>query len=717
VSQLLSPELGQKYTGQPIPAVQGISQTSLLKFEYDNQFSANTSLALRFFHSDVFDFEGASGNSTGYSLTAPLYGQTSGGSRLGSNFDLTQQIGEKQTITFSGNWEFNQPNFGTVASIQGFESIGGNYIDFLRPANPNAPISPGNPCPVAGGCYLQQFFYAQGGTPPVPNLTLQSGQPNIAYGAGIRDEVQLTNALRLDLGLRYDLFNQMLTPGYVYSQDVNTQPVPGNPSAFYLPNYGFTDQPHFLQPRIGLSYLLTPHDTVAATYGKSINLGGNGLYASPEAYSFLNAYNSIPVNPNWVVGDLFGNPAPYFNGTGTLLCNVNVPYPVGASATSQPSYNGTVAGPNASLQMGRPCSTYGDALRSQLDAYFPEIVNIQPAVLYNTDLSYAHVFGNGLAMKIDGFNRQAYHVQQITAPLIYNPLTGSTSPGSLSSTTNGTNQTTGVDFNVTLPDRPYGWTGFLSASYTNEFTNTPAAADNFAAQDFEPYALPQFSALNNIYRAGFVSPLVLHIGVSYKTRSGVRFNPVINVNNGYPYNAGSTTPYFLPGSIPVNVPNTNVTDPYNTSTGGAPYFLDPANPGSVFSPGISAGRGAKEGIAGSQLSPPQATMDMTIEFTPKSMPRSTFGVQILDVFNNGFYFHATPNPNYFPVSTGTSGPLTGQSFTGSTGYPTYTSLIATNTYPYAPYVIEPILGSAAGTASNPWQDLPTTFRVYYQLKF
>jgi hypothetical protein len=715
VSHLLSYEQGQTAIGQAVPAAAGIGNSSLLKFEYDNQLNSTTSLALRFFHSDVYDYEEASGNMGGYGLVAPLYGQTSGGSRTGANFDINEQIGENNTVTLSGNYEFNRPNFGTVASIQGFEDMAGNIIDFLRPPNPNAPVSASNPCPVAGGCYLQQFFYTKGGTPTAPNLQLQSGQPNLTFGSGIRDQYQVTKKLRLDLGLRYDIFNQFLSPGYVNSQDENVQPVPGNPSAFAIPDYGFVNQPHYLQPRLGASYLLSPRDTVGLTYGKSINLGGNGLYASPEGYSEFAAYNNIPVNPNWVSGTFYGNPAPYFNSAGVLLCNVNVPYALNATPNSSPDYNGTVAGANPTLEMGKPCGNYGNLLRSQLDAYFPEIVNIQPAVLYNNDVSYAHVFPSGVALKIDGFNRQAYHVQQITAPLIFNPLTNSTSPGSLVGTTNGTNQTTGVDINLTLPEHPFGFTGFISATYVNELTNTPAAADNFAAQDFEPFALPQFSALNNVYRAGFVSPLTVHIGAAYKTRSGWRFNPVLNVNNGFPYNAGTTTPYFLPGFIDVNVPNTNVTDPYVSSTAGNPYYVDPANPGSVFNPNISASRGNKEGYAGSQLSPPLATMDFTLEYTPPRFPRSTFGLQVLDVFNNGYFERAFPNPNFYPVSSGVSGPLTGQNVTGASN-PTYASLIGTDTYPYAPYVVTPFLQSAVGTAATPWQDLPLTFRVYYQLK-
>jgi len=721
--QIMGFEQGQTYFGQAAPAVAGIGNTNLLKFEYDNQISGSTSLALRFFHSQVFDYAEPSASGTSLGNGFAPYGQTSGGSRVGANFDLNQQIGQHNTLTFSGNYVINHPNFGAVDAVQGEIALAGNVIDFLTPPNRSAPVSAANPCPIAGGCYLQQFFYNKpGGVPQVPNLYLNSQQPNLAYGTGLRDQYQVTNNLRLDLGVRYDTFSQMLTPGYVQSEDENTQPVPGNPGATYIPNYGFVNHPHYLQPRLGLSFLITKNDTLSATEGKSINLGGNGLYASPEGSEsqFLAPFIGIPVNPNWINGAFNPTPLVGVGPTGSL-CNVDVSYPIGAGPTTAPSYTGTTAGPNPTLQMGRGCQDYGDLLRSQLDLYFPEIVNIQPAVLYNTDLSFAHQFKGGMAMKIDGFNRQGYFVQQITAPVTFNPVTGTTSVGSLTSLPTGKNNTTGAQFNVTLPDRQYGFTGFASLTYTNELTNTPPVGDNPNGQDFEPFAPAVYSAVNNgqgnVYHAGFISPVTVHAGLSYKTRTGWRINPVLNFTDGFPYNAGSSTPFFLGNGTnytSVNVPNTNITDGYSPS--GAPAFVDPANPGSVYSPNISATRGNKEGVAGTQLSPPQATMDVTLEYTPPTMPRVTFGLQVVDVFNNGYYQHAIPNPNYYPVATGVSGPLTGQNPAGAS-FPGYAPLVSPDTYPYAPYTINPFFGPAVGTAGDPFVNLPTTYRVYLQMRF
>jgi hypothetical protein len=717
VSSITAFDQGQTSVTQPVNALTGYGSTSLLKFEYDNQFNSSTSLNLRFFHSDVYDYTSPAASETALASVVPTYSQTSGGSRTGANFDLNIQAGERNTITFSGNYLFNHPNFGASDAVQNVLNYGPNNVDFLTPANPNAPVSATNPCPVAGGCYLQQFFYTTGGTPKVPPLTLNSVFPNLSYGAGIRDQIQVTNALRLDLGLRYDYFNQFLTPGYVESEDENTQPVPGNPGAYYLPNYGFVNHPHFLQPRLGLSYRITPDDSISLTYGKSINLAGNGLYASPLDLNFANQFLNVPVNPNYVAGPGFvlGNPGTAVGPGGTVLCNVNVPYAVGAGPNAAPDYKGSVG---TTLQMGHQCANYAQVLVSELDDYFPELVNIQPAVLYSNDITYSHQFKNGVAFKVEGFNRQAYKVQLTTAPVIFDPATGTTSVGSLTSTTEGQNQTTGVSFFMTLPEKPYGFTGSLSATYINELTNTPAVGDNPYGQDFEPFAPAVYGAVNdgnpNIYRAGFVSPLTVHLGIAYKTKTGFRINPILNFNDGYPYNVGSTTPYFLGYGPSLNVPNTNITDAYSPAT--APNFVDPANPGSVFAPNISASRGNKEGYAGSELSPPQATMDLTLEFTPPKAPRNTFGIQILDLFNNAYYNHAAPNPNYFPVSTGTSGPLTGQNPAYAV-YPNLTPYIATNTYPYAPYVIAPYAGTAAvGSAENAFTNLPFTMRFYYQLK-
>jgi hypothetical protein len=202
-----------------------------------------------------------------------------------------------------------------------------------------------------------------------------------------------------------------------------------------------------------------------------------------------------------------------------------------------------------------------------------------------------------------------------------------------------------------------------------------------------------------LYRAGFVSPFTTNLGLSYKTRTGFRINPVIHMNVGFPYNAGALTPASTVAGAQ-NVPNTNLTDQFGA--GGAPYFIDPANPGSEQNPHIAASRGTPEvASGGGLLSRPQVTADMTIEYSPLHS-RSTIGVQIIDLFNNAYYGVPSINGTYYPVTSGVAAPFSGQSPTG-VAFPNEAAVVPKGVLPYEPYIVQ-------GAAT-----LPTTFRLYYQL--
>ncbi len=700
-------EQGQTSLAQLAPTQTGNQNSELIKFEYDNQFNSTTYLNLRFFHSDVFAFELPSGAEFGTPTPGqaePLYAQTSGGSRTGANFELSKQADPHNLLTLSGSYELNRPNFGVTEPLQGVEVLGPNAIDFAKPPNPNLPVSATNPCPIAGGCYLQQFFYTTGGTPTVPPLDLQSTEIQKEYGVGLRDQITINPRLRLDLGVRYDLINNGYGNDLSY-EDVDTQPVPGSPGTFFINNYGFVEQPHFIEPRAAINFRVTNNDSVSFSYGRSINLSGSGELASPEAFEAVSQFANIPANPNYIAATGFGNPAP-----GPASCYPTIPFPTGATVTTAPSYKGVVG---TTLQLGKPCASYAQQLYFQQDAYFPEITAVQPAVFDNFNLDYSHGFANGSAIKISPFIRQGYKIPTITAPLVFNPVTGTYSFGSLSNQSAGIDQTTGVGVQYTLPDRKIGFNGFVSLAYVNEFSNTPPAGDNPYAQDFEPILLPVFAATDNTYRAGFISPFTTRVGLSYKTKSGFRINPVVNFNVGFPYNAGLLTPYIPSSGAALNIPNTNVTDPFGP--GGAPQYVDPANPGSVYHPNIAATRGTNETPSGGGLlSRPQITTDLTFEYTPPSMPRVTIGAQIIDLFNNGFFNVPTPNPNYYPVTSGVAGPTTGQN-TPAVFFPGQTPFVATNTMPYSAFNVSPFYGETAlGTPSTLTSAIPTTIRLYLQ---
>jgi hypothetical protein len=720
IASLMKPEPGEQpgnpYATQP----DNVRSTSLIKLEYDNQLNATTALNLRYFNSQIIGSAFPVGEEEGFPGPFPLAGQTSGGGRTGGILQITDQVNQQNLVTISGNAELARPNFGSVYGMIGLESLGPNAALFARPPNPNQPVSATNPCPIPlrgpssgtpppgytqnpygypGACFLQQYYYQQGGTPYAPSLDLSSINLEHFYGLGLRDQIQVNQRLRLDLGVRADYIDEGFGDNLFY-EDENVQPVPGSPSTFYIPNWGFVDKPHFIEPRVGGSYRMGNNDSVAFTYGKSINETGSGEQASPnnfdEYYKFENfnnpaamaALNNVWVPNPWYITGLTATP---------MSCYPTIPFATGANSKSPPDYNGKVG---STLQLGKPCSNLGELLYFNNDAYFPEIAAVQPAVFENYDFNYSHQFKDGSALRIAPFFRQGKDIQVATSSLIYNAATGTYSFGTLVNQPGGKNTTTGLDVAFTLPERPYGFTGFVSATYLNEFTNTPPAGDNPYGEDFEPVVLPQSYATGDLYRAGFVSPFTLNVGAAYKTRGGFRINPVLHFVDGYPYSTGLITPYFTALAGPQNVPNTNITDQFGAA--GAPQYVDPANPGSISHPIISATRGTPETASGGgELSRPQVYGDVTFEYSPPHT-RSTFGVQLLDIFNNEFYAAPAPNENYYPVASGVAAPLTGQSITYNS-YPNLIGKVASNTYPYGPYVV-PITGVG----------LPFTFRLYYQ---
>jgi hypothetical protein len=708
LQSIVSFEEGQKTATQPLANnILSIGSSSLLKFEYDNTFNASTNLALRIYHSDAFTDNNPNGPTLAVSApnSVTTTEQTLGGSRTGMNFDLNRQVGEKNLVTLSGSYQFNRPNFGTTSPYGGLLDLGANAKDFLTPANPNQPVSASNPCPVVGGCYLQQYFYQQGGTPRVPNAATESTQIQHTYGLGLRDQFQVNRNLRLDGGLRYDQINEGFGTNLV-PQDENIQPVPGAPNVAYIANYPFIEAPHFLEPRAGASLLLDRHDAVSLTYGRSIMLPGAGELGSAGTGAQFAAFTNIPVNPNFTPS---GNPFTGATPVGPLNCQPYLPFPTGAGPGAVPVYNGTVG---KNLQLGRTCGNYADLLYSVNDGFYPDIVAVQPGVMDNFDFSYSHEFADHSALKIAPFFRRGTDLIAVTAPLVFNPTSGTYGPGTTTSQSAGRSNAAGVDMQYTLPQRPVGINGFFSVSYVNEFTNTPPAGDNPYAQDFWPFIVPQSLAAGNIYRAGDISPLTMHLGMEYRTKTGFRVNPVVNFDIGYPIGSGLLTPVIY-GTNAINVPNTNVTDQFGP--GGAPAYIDPANPGSIFAPNVAATRGtAEKASGGGVLSPPQVTANITFEYTPPKNPRMTFGLQVLDLFNNQYFGTPVVNGNYYPVTTGVAGPLTGQSQTGL-AFPTLAPLVATAAYPYAAYTIPYSNTSGFGVANGAY-GAPTTFRFYLQYK-
>ena len=158
-------------------------------------------------------------------------------------------------------------------------------------------------------------------------------------------------------------------------------------------------------------------------------------------------------------------------------------------------------------------------------------------------------------------------------------------------------------------------------------------------------------ALGDIYRSPNFSPFETTLSASYRSRFGLRINPVERINIGYPIGVGAVTARELNGTF-LNLPNTNLA----FGPGNAYYFVDPQNPGTYQNPNVAATRSTVEGSsAGSILSQPRFETDLTVELkSPRAF--TTYGIAVSNLFNQ-LYGIPVANPFYANVvSTGVTGP-------------------------------------------------------------
>ncbi|MGH7754839.1 MAG: TonB-dependent receptor domain-containing protein, partial [Vulcanimicrobiaceae bacterium] len=628
--------------------------TRFLKFEYDYNVTPNTLLQARYYNWETLqgnqDLTGFTGN-TPASLglgSYPVWSQT-GGQRTGAIVDITQQIGSRSTTTISGNYDDSHivwDEFDPNAEV--FELALSDLFGRAGPAYSDF---------LPGG-YLSSFF--PGGVPRIPVSGINyNGALFHSYGIGVREQYAATDRLKFDIGGRFD--QQIQDYGY---NPLNPT-LPGNPSdvnpAGITPTYL---EPHELQPRAAVSYQAGPNDAFRASYGRSI--------------IFLN-------------GQTAGTPAGFYNYQPFL----NVPAKPGGFQCG----SGVAGAPPV------PCQNYAQQLYWLYDQNFdaPDLGAALPAIYSNYDFSYSHQFNNGFAFKVTPFYKLGVHLPSFA-------LVTSLAAGAAVFTVNneGINRTTGVEFGLTSPDRPYGLSGFLTATYQNVLGSTPPLV---GGEDALPINGSGSLGLGDVYRAGYVSPFSTRIGFEYKMRNGLSIIPIIQYDRGYPFNIGNTiaSSCLINGAFH-NVQQVNfgcgVTQipAYQAQTGTAAStnYYDPAYSGNTLNPNIAGTRGTPEtASAGGALYKANVEANLTVQY---KAGRSTFGVLISNLFGNQYNgVIPTINPYYQPVANGLSGPQTGAN-------------------PYAP--LYPNRGFA-NVPSNAYAftngayllipNAPTSFQFYYQL--
>jgi hypothetical protein len=282
-------------------------------------------------------------------------------------------------------------------------------------------------------------------------------------------------------------------------------------------------------------------------------------------------------------------------------------------------------------------------------------------------------------------------------------------------TNTGINKASGLEFGLQTADRRSGFGGYLSATYTNVISSVQPLVNS---EDQLPFIPPESLELQDTYRAGYISPFVVNLGIQYKTHNGFRINPVFSYDRGYPIGVGNLVASTNPlTGLPANLPQSNLNNTTLSGYGGiegafnATNYVDPVNPGTIINPNIAATRGTPEtSAAGGILSRPRLYTNITFEYIKN---RNTFGLLVENLFGNPFG-EPLPNPYYQPVATGIAGPSTGQ---------TAAAVPGSLTYNYGGFRNIPsfINGQSAYVlpigvlTTNVDANRPLTLRAYYQL--
>jgi hypothetical protein len=636
------------------------------KVEYTNSFDPSTFFNITGYRTNaVVTFDGPTSRG---SATSGSWSQQ-GGQTSGITASIQKQLSDKHLLQAGVDYSRLHPIFDYQSEPFGlFAALTGSFPDQF--VLPYAFINPNDP----DGCPFQTAF----GLPPsvqcgyaytaFPNAT-QLNYPEFHevatvqrndYSAYISDKWQPNDRLNVQLGVRLDAAGyQMPAPGIdpftcttQYLPTTWTPPTTFNEANGFVCNakatFNFPDnaiKPKVWQPRFGLSYKLGNDTSIRVTYNRAVqfvpiadfDFGETPAGAYTTAYGKLAPWDPLGLGPD----------------------NLNCGSPTIVSG--------------ASMQV--PCRNFGEQLY-WINQNFDGIAfqPARPTTSDNYQLTISHQFTsgflNGVAISVAPWYRNQHDtIAAASSPI----LTASGQPlvingviqfGPAILSNSGKEHATGIDLNITR-QVAYGLSGQFTATYINEFSSVIPLSTN---EDFFPSIVPASIALGNVYRVGFLSPFQGTLGLTYRTRSGWRFNPRYTYNIGYPTGVGTTTAAFV-NNVAANLPNTNVLP--GAAPSGPYYYIDPMNPGSFFSPNIVANRGESETSSpGGKLTPPNGFLNLSVEYSPPTSNLS-YGFDVLNIFDQVFS-GAQLSARYQPIATGISGPLSGYS-TSPINYTNYPS--------------------------------------------
>jgi hypothetical protein len=620
------------------------------KFEYGANLGTSSLVTARYFRTFIEQSQDMPAQG--------IFASPFGGTRTGGQVDLTTQIGSKHTLKAGGIYEFSRP-FGDRFDFT-------SYTAFTVPAfivtyaitHPNQPLPipytfqgllPNNN-PSAQQGLEQDFFspslcrqisagsncgYLSSYFPGGVRFPFEHDIPTVGqqiYGLYLQDAIEMSSRWKTELGARLDGYNFQIPSE------------PGSP-----PGIGAVAHQRMLEPHFDLSYAPGPRDTIRMGFGHTL---------------------AIPL-PSQLGANVSRDPYAAFVGV-----------PSYDNSTGQPAQ---YCGPRADAQ----CSNYADQLYWLTRDYrFGSSTLEAPlvgATFTNIDLSYAHEFRDGSAIKVTPFYRRGYNVIEQTAQIIgFNFNTGSPVYGDVQYSNLGIQKADGIELLYTK-DVPVGLSMQIGATYISQFGNEPPGA----------FLQPAALALGVTYRSPDLSPFQMNAAFNWRNAHGWRINPVIAFNVGYPYGGGYYTAVYCDGKA-VIVPSSSLSTIFSQTPG----YIDPLDPGSCTAPNIAATRGIHEaGLPGGLLTTPRVNADITFEYSPVTgkLTRSVFGLQIKNVFNQLYNVPVVNGCYGIPVSTG----LTNGTAPCTFNTPPYAApdLSAHGALPYLTYPNEP----------------PISFRLYYQV--
>ena len=547
-----------------------------MKIEYTRNINSSTYFSTKIYRQTsvvTFDFPSTEGS---FANDAYIF---QGGQTTGFTLSLQKQLNERNLLTFGADYDFVHPidqflstSFGLFGALISPIDITGTVYGFIPPTDPNCPLGP-------GGCGYAYNFPNAPAQLKYPQFDQISSINRQDYSLFASDKMAIGSKLKAELGLRLDMATYRLPAPGVDPNYCTTSYLPatwtpnpafnsgaplGNGNCPFNATFNFTNdqtRPKILQPRVGLSYEITPTTAVRLTYDRGVQF--------------------VPIAS---VG--FGEVDPNFY--------INTPY------GSLPAVDLLTGGPTHCGIPGYlvPCKTFGEQLYWASQNF--DGIPFQPALPMTSDnyqVNFQTQFNRGILNGIAVSIAPWYRFQHNTSANEASPVLG---PNGLPLVVNGAiqflppvlnnqgkEQATGIDLNITR-ESAYGLSGQFTASYINEYTSVIPTS---TSEDFFPNILPASILAGNTYRVGFVSPFQATLGLTYKTHNGWRINPRVSYNIGYPTGLGTLSAAIVNGKA-YNLPNTNAL--IGSAPNGPACFVDPMNPGSLFNPNLAACRGNAE---------------------------------------------------------------------------------------------------------------------------